>query len=50
MAINNFDFFVEKFKPLDFFFIQKLMHGIYTFTIELVPQLALEFFPLGCDV
>jgi hypothetical protein len=31
------------------FFIQKLMHDIYTFAIEHVPQLAFEFSPLGCD-
>jgi hypothetical protein len=50
MAMNNFDFFDEQFKPLDFFFTQKLMHGIYTFTIKFVPRLALEFSPLGHDV
>jgi len=50
VVTNYFDFFVEQSKLLDFFFIQKLMHGIYTFEIELVLQLALEFSPLGCDV
>jgi len=47
VVTNNFDFFVEQFKLLDFIFIQKLIHGIYTFAIEHVPQLALEFCPLG---